>query len=113
MVRRVLLPSLAIVATVLVFGASGFLGGGAANVVRLCAALAGLGIVAAHVLRGDEVERGLVMKACAVSFLVALAGAFALALFGDIDPAVVVANAWAALIALWLLAWALLRLRLA
>jgi len=79
--------------------------------VRLGAALVGLVVIAAHALRGDEVERRLAIDAGAAAFALSLGGAFAAALFATPSQDLVVRYGWAVMMALWLAAWALLRLR--
>jgi hypothetical protein len=74
-------------------------------------ALLGLAAVASHVWRGDEFERRLAQEAGVLVFVAALAVALALPLL-TVEAQLLVARwAWAGLMTLWMLAWALRRLQ--
>jgi hypothetical protein len=76
-------------------------------------ALAAGATVLVYVLRSDEVERALAYKSGFAAFMLALAGAIALRVTGEAPLlALLTRELWAVLIALFLLCWVALRLRL-
>lgn len=111
--RKNLAPSLGVLAALAGFAFAPAVPGGGADWARIGASVLGLLVVAIATLRGDEVERGLVFKACGAAFALSLCAAIAVAILGEPSAEIVARYAWAGLMAAWLVCWALLRMRLA
>lgn len=108
--KRFAIFGAAMVAGLLLFTLSGI---AARPWLQWSAAVFALAAFIGYLVDGDEVERGVALRASGFAFFTTLGGLLAMALLpGREFAAAVIEHAWVASMALWLAGWVVFRVRL-